>query len=411
LDKDVIGQVLAYTDELVEVGKSLDVTGLDPVRDTFTTAHAALTPATLDRMGMFRQSLGMLRTAQSSYQTALNTLTSQLQAGRISSSAALARFKVSANSAYRDAFLAGTYRAGNPYYKDLGLTRKDTGFVRRMGGIESRYWKGLQKDMLNPAYPRWRVGWRLEMYGQAINSQYWNGYVAGLPETAMIAWMLGTPRFEHCPDCLSLQANSPYLRAVLPTVPKSGDTQCMTRCYCMLREISRQDAMDRGLIPPGVGMTPSEVYGMKPVDVIGAGGLPVSGDIAAVFTDLYSEINRLRQLMELDIANVERYIGARKALLQQVRSLKTTHAVRVIPRYSVEDLVRVVRSLSKAGWELQQTMESFTPGLMTYDVRNQFIRAGIVNRIEADTIYVQTAQGEVGIVVNRGLVFIKEVGV
>lgn len=411
----MIEQVLETAELLISEAtgqaKSLSIPKLDPTRTAFTTMKAALAPGTLDRMALFRESLSMQRTVQSTYNSMLNNIFNQYQTGNISGQVAMTRFRSAAQVAYQGAFHAGTLRAGNTFYKELGLTGYDKRFGSLMRNIEAKYFKGFMGDMTKAGYPADRLLWRLGMYKQALASQYWNGYVAGLPEGTYIAWVLsmsGTPSVEHCPDCESLAANSPYLREALPTVPKSGDTQCMTMCYCGLKEITRGEAIQSGLIPPGVGATRDEMLGRVGCTVYGMTGEVIGGDIATVFNDMFNEINRLRQLIELDAANVEKYIKARSALVRQSRTLAETYGVRVIPKYAVKDLVAAVRSIASHGWEYQNIVGNFTPGLMVYDVRNTLLNAGVVTRIEGDTVYVMTTAGEVAISVNKGLLFMRE---
>lgn len=407
----MINQVLELSEILISEatgpGKSLPISKLDPTRTAFTRMKAALIPGGLDRMAMYRESLSMLRTVQSSYSSTLTNVFNQYQAGAISSQIAMTRFRTAAQLAFRDAFQAGTLRAGNTFYKELGLTGYDKRFGSMMRNVEAKYFKGLMGDIKNPDYPRGRLLHRLGMYKQALNSQYWNGYVAGLPQGSYIAWLLGSPKMEHCPDCESLQANSPYLREALPTVPKAGETACLTVCYCSLKEITRDEAIQSGLVPPGVGITRDESLGRVGCTVYSATGEIIGGDIAGVFNNMFNEINRLRQLIELDVANVEKYIRARSALVKQSRLLAETYNVRVIPKYAVKDLVTAVRSLSSHGWELQQTVSGFSVNMMVNDVHNTFINAGIVTRIEGDIVYVRTLDGEIGINPARGLVFTK----
>jgi len=62
------------------------------------------------------------------------------------------------------------------------------------------------------------------------NSQFWNGAISGAGDNIRIFWMLGTPRTQSCPDCISLSSNrggQGYTWKTLPTVPRSGLTQCI----------------------------------------------------------------------------------------------------------------------------------------------------------------------------------------
>lgn len=72
---------------------------------------------------------------------------------------------------------------------------------------------------------------RIKQYGRASQQSYWREYAANT--TGLLYWDLGVA--EHCPDCLILNANSPYTVQTLPTYPAAGATQCKGNCQCNLR--------------------------------------------------------------------------------------------------------------------------------------------------------------------------------
>lgn len=74
---------------------------------------------------------------------------------------------------------------------------------------------------------------RKEMYVQALTSMYNSSRVLATPPMTLYYWE--TTPSEHCEHCLYLQSKSPFIKENLPTVPKSGDTKCISNCNCHLR--------------------------------------------------------------------------------------------------------------------------------------------------------------------------------
>lgn len=79
---------------------------------------------------------------------------------------------------------------------------------------------------------------RLGMYGGGSDEAFFRGFASSMPSSAVINWRLGITE-RHCPDCIELAKNSPYSPTgrggnPLPTVPRGGDTQCLSNCLCSL---------------------------------------------------------------------------------------------------------------------------------------------------------------------------------
>lgn len=75
---------------------------------------------------------------------------------------------------------------------------------------------------------------RIKMYSDTLTSMFTFGNMAYVPEDYAIYWVLGNTD-KHCPTCLSLAYNSPYTKKTLPSVPKSGYTECLGNCRCNLK--------------------------------------------------------------------------------------------------------------------------------------------------------------------------------
>ena len=406
--QDFIKGVLSrsYKKESIdEASKFLSVASLNPIRRAFTSIQSVLSGNVLNRSSMYGQSVEMINKAMGNYQSAIDNLVGDLESGRLSPEEALSRFKVTAENSYRVAYLAGGYRAGNPFYRDLGITPEDTSQVGGAMNFESGFWQDFQRDIKDKSYPRERVETRAKMYGDAIYSQYWNGYTAGLPDTTELAWIMGDA--EHCEDCENMAANSPYTKASLPTVPRAGDTRCLSNCKCRILELVNEDILTNKMLPPKVGMSRSELYGMNPVEVLMSNGEAASPDVTTMLAGIYAEINRLRQLIEIDQGNLQMYVLARKRAVEQAIGLAQVYNVTVIPKYAVSELVGAVQGMISHGWELARSGGAFQVGQMVREVRSVFINAGLVTSVTGDIIRVMTPRGELVVNVPESLVFVQ----
>lgn len=74
---------------------------------------------------------------------------------------------------------------------------------------------------------------RIAAYADALQHIYYAGRVAGTPKQFLIDWVSPLDR-KTCKGCRFLAEHSPYTRDVLPTVPRSGSTPCLSRCRCRL---------------------------------------------------------------------------------------------------------------------------------------------------------------------------------
>ena len=383
---------MIYADYLIEATKALDVAALDQVRRVFTATSNSLGGNLLGRQRMFQDAQRLLNSAKSSYQSAISRLVNRVRSGSMNSEQAVAAFRATIDDVYKKAYMSGALRSGNQYYKELGLTQSDAAIARSGGTVESGFWKSFVKDVADKSYPASRIDQRALMYAQAIEAQHWNGYVAGLGPDSQLAWILGDPETDHCTDCEEIAANSPYTPSTLPTTPRAGDTDCLSRCYCELAEITTPDQLARGFVPPQTGLTYDEIEGLNPAEVY-SGSLPAPESFSAPFQDLYGEVNRLRQLIELDVANSNAYIMARKRVVEEIRRLQEALNVRVVPRYSVKELVRTVNSLVEHDWKWGAVSGEFTSGEMVREVRNTFLRSGMVESIVGNVVRMRTIHG------------------
>lgn len=75
--------------------------------------------------------------------------------------------------------------------------------------------------------------YRLWMYASTIKSAYQSGRVLSVGTDVKVSWILES--HSPCPDCRYLHRQSPFTTDALPTVPKGGQTRCLSHCQCSLR--------------------------------------------------------------------------------------------------------------------------------------------------------------------------------
>jgi len=329
---------------LNESAKSITtkVKDLDPERDIFTTAHGSVGGFDL---GAHRSSIAQYSSLRRRFDRELKGILADFQAGKIDHRQALLKFRNTATTTYRSAFRLGAMRAGNPYYKDIGLTAVDAKFAVAARRAEERFFNRFLTQTARGT-SRLDPMTRVSNYAKSLDAQFWNGYVAGSPETVQIHWELGLPSGDHCGDCEEIAAHSPYNRNTLPTVPRAGDTQCLHQCYCQLvtyvpgtgqvgRRISR------------TGLEKSTVI-VRTVD-----GLEVDQAIANLFDDLYDQLYVLRAKIALTRgAEQAKFIAQRRVLNAEIIKLAKAYNVRVVPRFSVEDVIKIAESLKSKGYDI-----------------------------------------------------------
>ena len=380
----------------------IDLRNLNQTRTAFTNAFGALSGLTIDRESMFNTSVQMLKVAERRYKKGLENILHRFEIGELTKQEALSQFKALATDVFRNAFNSGALRAGNPYYERLGLTAEDKKHTQDVSNSEAGFWRKFENDVEEGLSSKIKMR-RLKMYVNNLVSQYWTGYIAGLPDDAQIAWVMGHPKTEHCPDCISIAANSPYTKRTLPTVPRAGDTACLHNCYCKLMEVTA--GINPTMVPGRVSIPQNYLEGGLNAEVTTQTGAPAPPNVTDMFNSLYAEVNRLRQLMEVDQENLMTYINARKELLQQIRRLADTHKVYVTPLYRVRDIITAVNSMEQAGWRWVQHPAVLSIGEMIREVKGVAIVSGLVVRINGNQILVDTPLGRRVIDVAQSLVF------
>lgn len=112
-------------------------------------------------------------------------------------------------------------------------TREEEQWYRSAVREELSYWQNLLTELKKVEKQKGRVhsvDARLDMYVDAVWFMFQSGRVSGLPDTALLHWVPKKKKGIMCPGCAYMVAHSPFPRDVMPTVPRAGDTACLSRC-------------------------------------------------------------------------------------------------------------------------------------------------------------------------------------
>ncbi len=101
---------------------------------------------------------------------------------------------------------------------------------------ELAFMKRLLRDARFERISTLRALQRAKWFANSLDSVFWAGLASSYPSKGTrIRWKLS--RAEHCPDCISLDAQSrrqPFTIRTLPTTPRAGHTRCKANCKCRL---------------------------------------------------------------------------------------------------------------------------------------------------------------------------------
>ncbi|TET66049.1 MAG: hypothetical protein E3J56_14990 [Candidatus Aminicenantes bacterium] len=284
----------------------------------------------------------------------------------------LANFEKAMLDSYSKAFAAGALKMGNSQYKDIkNMTASDRRLIRRMVSKEM----GFLKNFLSGDAKRKLAGQhfrgvsRAQGFVNSLDAQFFRGMLAGAGETQIFFWETGGAVAYHCPDCITLNVGSPYLKQNLPTVPRAGETQCHSYCKCTLR------AEGLGQAEYGTPFQGSGVSMDAECAVWDAEGMPVSGSVQKLFDDLYSQLNLARGKISVTTGDMQKkWIAARIQVNQDIINLSKSYKVRVVPRWSVKDLTTNIRTLTGKGLVHVTDLSSIPVGSNLYIVNGGAMR-------------------------------------
>jgi hypothetical protein len=318
--------------------------------------------------------------ASSSYQDALSKLVNEWF-GSIGKTVArglgaalnskLGDFEKLMSSAYSKAFQAGALKMGNSQYKDIkNLTASDKRFIRQKISREMGYLKRYlsQDGVKKLAGKHFRGVGRAKGFVNSLDSAFFQGMLGGANDSQVFFWELGGAVVMHCPDCITLNVGSPYLKQNLPTVPRAGETQCHSWCKCTLRAEGLQ--AEYGTPFQGSGLPMDAQCG-----VWDAEGVPVSGSVQKLFDDLYRQLNLARGKIAAAAGEAQkRWVAARIQVNQDIIDLSKSYKVRVVPKWSVKDITTNIRTLTGKGLVHVTDLRSIPVGSNLYIVNGGSMR-------------------------------------
>jgi hypothetical protein len=277
----------------------------------------------------------------------------------------LANFEKAMLDSYSKAFQAGGLKMGNSSYRDIkNLTASNKRLIRRMVSKEMGYLKRYlsQDGVKKLAGKSYRGLSRAQGFVNSLDAQFFNGMLAGAGDNQIFFWELGGAVVMHCPDCIILNVDSPYLKQNLPTVPRAGETQCHSYCKCVLRAEGLQ--AEYGTPFQGSGLPMDAQCG-----VWDAEGAPVSGSVQKLFDDLYRQLNLARGKIAATAGDMQKkWVAARIQVNQDIINLSKSYKVRVVPRWSVKDITTNIRTLTGKGLSHIDNLNKLASGMEIYIV-------------------------------------------
>lgn len=154
------------------------------------------------------------------------------------------RLRIAIKSSTELAFQLGAKSAGHvqPSGELRPLTPQERKWLDSYFKEELSYLDKFLRDVAKGQSER-KSELRLQLYASTIKAAYNSGRVLSVGTNVIIHWILESD--NPCPDCKLLHRMSPYTVDSLPTVPKGGQTRCISRCACSLKLVqASQDKID-----------------------------------------------------------------------------------------------------------------------------------------------------------------------
>ena len=159
--------------------------------------------------------------------------------GKLNRSEYLSMQKEAISSSFRNAYLLGKLYSQNT---EKNLTEYESRMLSTLVSSECGFIEKFADDIISGG-GKMPYNRRLKMYSDSLVSLFMFGNIAYIAEDARIYWILGSTD-KHCPSCMALAHNSPYTKRTLPTIPKSGYTECLCNCKCRLRYDNNSKYLD-----------------------------------------------------------------------------------------------------------------------------------------------------------------------
>ncbi|MFN3200037.1 MAG: hypothetical protein ACE366_16695 [Bradymonadia bacterium] len=213
-------------------------------------------------------------------------------------------------------------------------------YLKRQKLFAMRFAVDLARGVIS-APGRMSPGNRSALYTKALEGTFQQATVDTHPPGYRIYWRLGA--CEHCDDCPALAISSPYTQETLPTVPRSGETQCRTNCCCYLeyRPIQqRQSASDPSLRLGGSTSSPlNRALGTPPPPPPGRRH-PTPGELRQI-RDLEMRINHARRKAAHASTDAERrqWLRQRQSVNARLNKLLKDNGIHHTPTFSVGEVI------------------------------------------------------------------------
>lgn len=165
---------------------------------------------------------------------------------------------------WAEAYQHGVGSVGNPF----GVYDEDLSWLKGARAEEYKYLSSFADD-LDSGEGTMDYETRMGMYAKSLDGIFHHGQVEGSPDNVEIWWDLNDD--QPCPDCEDFAAGSPYTKDTLVSVPRGGDSVCLSHCLCTLRfvytdeaprrEVAMKIAEPKGLrVPEGYQLPTWEEY-------------------------------------------------------------------------------------------------------------------------------------------------------
>ena len=320
--------------------------------------------------------------------TSMFDIYSKVSSGQLNYTQALGRWKQFTGQFYIDFFKSGAMSMGNPFYAEMGPTRRDLAIISRARRYEEKFFKRYLNDIIKqrsgkftPAdearWARHPLDVRSGYYADSGKAQFYNGMVAGAGDDVEIFWRLGIA--EHC-DLCPIYAQRSYTWSTLPTIPRSGDTPCLFNCKCELEIKPRPKTTPTSgpFAPtaPGKTTTPGEGASTR----FPSGAERVGGELLAGIDDMFSQMNKIRQMIGLETNAVVKaeLILQRKLLNQDIIKTLADKKIRVVPKISVADLMTAAKDAQARAGVRVDNWSTLKSGQETYVLTGTVLRKGLI---------------------------------
>lgn len=230
----------------VGTAKEADLVLLDKDR----TMHAILHPEKFakERKGGADTGRKKLKAVQEVVEPLLNKFVRYYQRDQIDEAELRKQVIATLKKAWKEVFIAGVRASGVPGQGSgkalVQLTTEDQKWMKSAMQHEMRFANKMLDAIVNETY-KMPLPKRIHMYVRTLESFYDSARVIGLPATVAIHWIVPKHDGRVCDSCQYLSEQSPYSKRTLPTVPRSGLTQCLSNCRdrLLVRVVDRDAAL------------------------------------------------------------------------------------------------------------------------------------------------------------------------